>query len=109
MAINEAVEDNTANITTLVPNMAAFLPSNPSSFLLYILSITTIASSITRPTATAIAIREIVFKENPNIYIRKTVPRIDTGIAIKGMKVILKLPKNKKIVIAVSSEPNTIS
>ena len=63
----DAVEASRAKITTLVPTSPASRGSKPSSYLLlYMLSKTTIASSMTIPTATARAKRVKVLREFPS-------------------------------------------
>ncbi len=92
----EAVEAKRAKMTILVPTSPACKGSKPSSYLLLnMLSSTTMASSMTMPTATARARRVKVFKEFPSWYIKKTVPKRVIGMAKIGTSVSLRLPRKK--------------
>ena len=68
-------------------------------------SSTTIASSMTMPTASVSASIVIVFSVKPMYQIRPKVAMIDVGIAIAAMIVERKLPRNSSTTSAARIEP----
>ena len=68
-------------------------------------SSTTIASSMTMPTASASASIVIVLSVKPMYQIRPNVAMIDVGIAIAAMIVERRLPRNSSTTSAARIEP----
>jgi len=65
-----SVVGTTASCTSFVPSTAAASGTSPCSILRKMFSRTTMASSMSRPTARLSARREMMFSENPATYIR---------------------------------------
>ena len=68
-------------------------------------SSTTIASSITMPTASASASSVIMLSVKPCNHISAKVPMIEIGIASAAMSVLRTLPRNSSTTSAASSAP----
>ena len=66
-------------------------------------SITTMASSTTKPVAMVSAISVRLLIENPAMYITPKVPTNDSGTAAAGIKVAGTLRRNRKITITTSA------
>ena len=73
---------------------AASLGASPSSMLRSTFSTTTIASSTTMPIATTKPKSTGRLSENPNIWAKKNVPMIETGIANIEMSDVRSAPRN---------------
>ncbi len=70
-------------------------------------SSTTMASSMTMPTASASASSVMVFSVKPMSHMPMNVPMIDVGIASAAISVLRKLPRNSSTTSAASSAPST--
>ena len=84
-AISESVIERTVKPISLAQVKAASRGVIPCSRYRVIFSITTMASSITKPVEIVSAISERLSSEYPSRYITAKVPRRDTGTAIPGM------------------------
>ena len=94
-AISDSVVASTARPISRVASMAACIGGRPfSSTKRYMFSSTTIASSITMPTASASANIVIEFSVKPWNHISANVAMIDVGIAIAAMNVERKFHRN---------------
>lgn len=80
--------------TSPAPRMAARKGVKPRSMWRWMFSMTTMASSTTRPAATMSAISDRLFSENPYRYMMVKVPISDTGIATLGISAARRLPRN---------------
>ena len=89
-AITTVVEI-TAKTTKSAPLLAALKGSSPFSLCRKMLSRTTIASSITTPTARLKARSVMLLSVNPRKYIKVKVTRNEVGMDRKIMKVLKKL------------------
>ena len=69
-------------------------------------SLTTIASSINRPTHRDKAISVTMFTLNPKICMNKKVPKIEMGMVSPVITVERQEPKNKKTIITVKIAPS---
>src|SRR5438270_4932866 len=88
----------TAPVTSFMATDAALCGSvSPSIMWRSTFSITTIASSTTKPVASVIPNSVNVLIENPNSFTKINVPTSETGIVIAGMNVLRQSCKNKKI------------
>ncbi|MPM88630.1 hypothetical protein SDC9_135734 [bioreactor metagenome] len=87
----------TAKKISLDPSIAAFLGFIPLSILVYMFSITTMASSTTSPIASTRASKVRMLMEKPARYIIKKEPTSEIGMAMIGIKVVLQLRKNRNI------------
>src|SRR5215471_5616362 len=86
----------TAPATSFMATDAALCGSvMPSTMCRSTFSITTIASSTTRPVASVIPNKVSVLIEKPNSFTKMNVPIRDTGIVIAGMNVLRQSCKNK--------------
>src|SRR5215813_5760887 len=72
-------------------------------------SMTTIASSTTKPVAMVSAINVRLLIENPTRYMTPKVPTSDSGTATLGMNVAGTLRKNTKITITTSATASNSS
>ena len=70
-------------------------------------SSTTMASSMTMPTASASASSEMVFSVNPISHMSRNVPTIEVGIASAAMMVLRKLPRKRSTTSEARIEPKT--
>ncbi len=70
-------------------------------------SSTTIASSMTMPTASASASSVMMLSVKPMSHIPMNVPMIDVGIASAAISVLRKLPRNSSTTSDASSAPST--
>src|SRR5215467_14763146 len=85
----------TAPATSFIATEAALCGSViPSTMCRSTFSITTIASSTTRPVASVIPNRVSVLIENPKAFTKMKVPISETGIVIAGMNVLLQSCRN---------------
>ena len=91
------------------PFKAAFNGDSPRSRYLEIFSITTMASSTTKPVAMvrAMSVKLLILK--PARYITAKVPTKDNGTATLGIKVAGIFRKNKKMTIITSAMANRSS
>ena len=107
-ASSESVVASTASPMSLVANTAA---TNGFCFFSctkrVMFSSTTIASSITMPTASASASSVIMFSVKPIAHISANVPMIEIGIASAAMNVLRALPRNTSTISAAKSAPKT--
>src|SRR6476660_7154765 len=86
----------TAPATSFIATDAALCDSViPSTMCRSTFSITTMASSTTRPVASVIPNRVSVLMEKPSSFTNTNVPISDTGIVIAGMNVLRQSCKNK--------------
>ena len=97
----------------ILVNVDAIIAFDTSSILsdrlcLNILSITTIASSTTIPTAITSELNVTIFKVSPVKYSNAIEPIIDVGIATDITKDALKLFKNKSIIPNAMTELRTM-
>src|ERR1700742_1396411 len=90
-AISEMLIDTTVNPISLAPFKAAANGFIPSSRCRVMFSITTIASSTTKPVEIVSAISDRLSMLYPKRYITANVPINDTGTATAGIKVALPL------------------
>ena len=96
-AASVAVVDSTAKNTSLVPSAAAAKAPTPALRLRTIFSITTMASSTTRPVARTSANRLMVLTEKPVSQIAASVPTNATGIVTAGIIVARNERRKAKI------------
>ncbi len=68
---------------------------------------TTMASSMTMPTASASARREMVFSVNPISHMSRKVPMMEVGMARAAMMVARTWPRNSKTTSAARIDPST--
>ncbi len=68
-------------------------------------SSTTIASSMTMPTASASASSVMVFSVNPISHISRNVPMIEVGMASAAMMVLRKFPRNSSTTSDARNDP----
>ena len=99
----------TASPTSWVPVLAALMRSSPFSICRKMFSSTTMASSITIPTASDMASMVRLFMVNPSAFMTINAPIRETGIAMIEMKVIRKFLKKRNMVSAVSRIPKRMS
>ncbi len=90
-----------ATTAPVISDIASRAPSNgaiPFSWMKRAMfSMTTIASSTTRPVASVMPKSVSVLIEKPSTFIRKNVPSSEIGIVSAGMSVVRQSCKNKKI------------
>ena len=104
----KTIGKNTATNTTVVAITAkniSFDPLNPAcngdipcSIFVNIFSMTTIASSTTKPMASTTASKVKMLMVNPATYIIKKEAINDTGIARTGINVVRQLRKKRKMI-----------
>src|SRR6267142_6215564 len=86
----------TAPATSFIATDAALCGSvMPSTMCRSTFSITTMASSTTRPVASVIPKSVSVLMENPSSFTKMNVPISETGMVIAGMNVLRQSCKNK--------------
>ncbi len=86
-AIRDTLIDRTVKPISDAPRRAAAMGCMPFSMCRVMFSMTTIASSTTKPVAIASAIRERLSSVYPNRYIAPKVPMRETGTDTPGIKV----------------------
>jgi hypothetical protein len=97
---------NTASPISRVASTAACMGRIPfSSTKRTMFSSTTMASSMTMPTARARASRVMVSRVKPWARIRANVPTMEMGIARAAMMVLRRLPRNTKTTRAAKMAP----
>ena len=88
----------TALVTSLMAVVAASLDERWYSWMCRsMFSITTIASSTTRPVASVMPNSVSVLIEKPNSLTNAKVPMSDTGIVMAGMRVVRQFCRNRNI------------
>ena len=95
-AISETLMEKTVKPISCAPSSAAFIGVMPASRWRVMFSITTMASSTTKPLAMASAISERLSSEKPHRYITAQVPISETGTATAGIKVARPLRRKTK-------------
>jgi hypothetical protein len=95
-AIREMLIEKTVKPISRAPLSAAASGDRPASVWHVMFSITTMASSTTKPLAIVIAIKDRLSRLKPKRYIAAKLPIIDTGTATVGMKVTRAFLKNMK-------------
>ena len=95
MATREKLMETMVNDTSLLPRKAAFRGETPSSMWRTMFSVTTMASSTTKPVAMVRAMRERWFREKPDKYMTPKVPSRETGTATAGIQVARPLRRNR--------------
>jgi hypothetical protein len=95
-AINETLMEKTVKPISSAPLRAAWIGDMPASRCRVMFSITTIASSTTKPLAIARAINDRLSSENPARYMMAQVPIRDTGTATAGIRVARTLRRKMK-------------
>ncbi len=83
-AISALLIARTVKPTSCAPCSAACMRGMPASTCRVMFSMTTIASSTTKPVATVSAIKERLFRLKPRTYITPNVPMSDSGTATAG-------------------------
>ena len=94
-ATSDTLMERTVKPISLAPRNAASIGFIPSSRWREMFSMTTIASSTTKPVAMVSAIRERLSMLYPNRYITPNVPTSETGTATLGMSVARGLRRNR--------------
>ncbi len=108
-ATSEKVSEMMVKAISREPLSAASSGGWPSSMWRAMFSITTIASSTTKPAATTSAISVRLLTENPARYMKPNVPTSDTGTATLGMIVAGRLRRKRKITSTTSATANSSS
>ena len=108
-AISEKVSEMMVKPISREPFSAASSGGEPCSMWRAMFSMTTMASSTTKPAATTRAIRVRLLMENPARYMKPNVPMSETGTATLGMMVAGRLRKNRKITSTTSATANSSS
>ena len=93
------VVDITAKNISFEPSIPACLGDIPLSILRYMFSVTTMASSTTRPTESTTANIDNTLIENPARYIIKNAPTSEMGITATGIRVTRQSRRKTKIMI----------
>ena len=93
----------TAKKTCRVPRTAAARAPIPSALRRWMFSVTTIASSTTKPVARTSDRRVMRLIENPNSQIAARDPISDTGIATRGISVVPIRPRDTQMTITTIS------
>ncbi len=96
-ATSDIEMDITVKPTSFEPRSAARKGLSPISSRRTMFSMTTIASSTTKPVETVSAIRERLSSEYPQRYITPNVAINETGAATAGMAVALPLRKKRNV------------
>ena len=91
-AMSDAVIDMTVKVTSFAPFMAAAWGGVPASMWRTMLSVTTMASSTTRPTERVRASRVMLSSDKPRAYMAAKVVTIETGMVTLGLKVVARRP-----------------
>ncbi len=105
-AISDKVVAKTARPISFVPLRAASTGSIPfSSTFRKMISKTTIASSITIPTASAKASKVMVSSVKPSNHMHANVPTIEVGMAMAAISVLRTLPRNTSTTRAAKMAP----
>src|SRR5258708_3078677 len=102
-AINDTVIETIVKAISLVPSIAAWSRSFPSSRWRVTFSITTIASSTTKPTAMVRPMRDRLSRLYPSKYMTPKVAIKESGMVRLGMIVAQALRKKAKITAITSA------
>ena len=102
-AISEALIEITVKPICLAPSIVARNGVMPCSRLRNTFSIMTMASSTTKPTATASAISEILSIEKPATHINAKVPASASGTVTPAASVAARRRRNRKTTIITSA------
>jgi hypothetical protein len=92
-----AVVASTAKKTWRAPRSAATTGGSPSSIRLWMFSVTTMASSTTRPMASTRASRVSRFSEKPSGARTMKVDRMQIGATMVGISAACHEPRNRKL------------
>src|ERR1019366_9442186 len=101
--IREMLIVTTVERISLAPRNAAAKGSIPPSIWRVMFSITTIASSTTKPVDTVSAINDRLSRVYPNRYITAKVPTSDVGTATAGISVARGFRKNRNTTMITSA------
>jgi len=108
-AISDTVREMIVKPICLAPLSAASSGVSPSSTWRLMFSIITMASSTTKPVAMVRAIRVRLLMLKPAACITAKVPISDRGTATAGIRVAVKLRRNRKITPTTSATASTSS
>src|SRR6185437_3186415 len=108
-AMSEIESERMVNAICSDPLSAACSGDSPRSMYREMLSIITIASSITNPVEIVRAINVRLLRLNPTRYTAANVPTSDNGTAAAGMTVADSVRRNRKITMMTSATANISS